>query len=489
MNEEVQDVIKNRMNILELLIGAPVADPLLSGEKPGALYRCIATNPSSSDCLPQPQIEANNDNIGSRINQWLGVTVKSMGKDKKVMVCAHRHTVNYDGRGFSTAAEEVQDVIKNQMNILELLIGAPVDDPLLSGEKPGALYRCIATNPSSSDCLPQPQIEANNDNIGSRINQWLGVTVKSMGKDKKVMVCAHRHTVNYDGRGFSTAAVGAPYEGMKGAIYIFHGTATGLKDPYVQRIYAEEIDMNLKTFGYAIAGEYTAKPAESFREKLENLVEYHQFGFSPGCEAINETTIRCDGIGNPFGNEAKTKNIRKFSILLNTDKLPNSPDIFEIKTLVNTTSTDLSPPSSRQTTMRYRVVTRANIVVTGTAQPGSDVYELVSGPAGSGCRHNPDILNVINAKENPDYVIRTSNDCKKGTAKCHRIICDIGKLNEQKDATIIVRARLWKSTLLEDFPNAGELGFFNRMKRPGYEPTYQGEIKKSPKDYNNDYYS
>lgn len=34
-----------------------------------------------------------------------------------------------------------------------------------------------------------------------------------------------------------------------------------------------------------------------------------------------------------------------------------------------------------------------------------------------------------------------------------------------------------------------QLGFFNRMKRPGYEPTYQGEIKKSPKDYNNDYYS
>ncbi|XP_062608395.1 integrin alpha-PS1-like [Saccostrea cucullata] len=143
--------------------------------------------------------------------------------------------------------------------------------------------------------------------------------------------------------------------------------------------------------------------------------------------------------------------------------------------------------------------------------------------------------------------------CKDNTAKCIRIHCKIFRLDKKESAKIVVRARLWESTLLQDYPNsevqisslarvtvspdlnifqdtsddegtattyavpevkpsvkkelqwwiilvaiAGGIvllvvlilifwkcGFFKRIKPKDYEPTFQGEIKKTPKDYDN----
>lgn len=50
-------------------------------------------------------------------------------------------------------------------------------------------------------------------------------------------------------------AVGAPYEG-DGAVYIFHGSPSGLKTDFSQRIYASDLPSAspLKTFGYSLSG-------------------------------------------------------------------------------------------------------------------------------------------------------------------------------------------------------------------------------------------
>lgn len=50
-------------------------------------------------------------------------------------------------------------------------------------------------------------------------------------------------------------AVGAPYEG-DGAVYIFHGSPSGLKTDFSQRIYTSDLPSAspLKTFGYSLSG-------------------------------------------------------------------------------------------------------------------------------------------------------------------------------------------------------------------------------------------
>ncbi|KAL4222473.1 Integrin alpha [Mactra antiquata] len=55
--------------------------------------------------------------------------------------------------------------------------------------------------------------------------------------------------------GFEDFAVGAPYEGQ-GAVYIFHGSADGVKEPFSQRIYAKDIKKSSawQTFGYSLSG-------------------------------------------------------------------------------------------------------------------------------------------------------------------------------------------------------------------------------------------
>lgn len=142
--------------------------------------------------------------------------------------------------------------------------------------------------------------------------------------------------------------------------------------------------------------------------------------------------------------------------------------------------------------------------------------------------------------------------CADKSAKCIRIRCRVFRLDKKQSVKIVVRARLWESTLLQDYPSYEvqisslarvtvspdlnifqdtsddestattyavpeskptakqelqwwiilvaalggiilliivivilyKCGFFKRRKPEGYEPTYQGEIKKS-KDYDN----
>ena len=59
-----------------------------------------------------------------------------------------------------------------------------------------------------------------------------------------------------NGDGFNDFIVGAPYDGpdKNGAIYIYHGSEDGVRKEFTQRIGAEDISNNLKTFGFSLSG-------------------------------------------------------------------------------------------------------------------------------------------------------------------------------------------------------------------------------------------
>lgn len=60
--------------------------------------------------------------------------------------------------------------------------------------------------------------------------------------------------INLDG--FGDFAVGAPYGGVdgKGVVYIYHGSAKGVREKYSQAITAEDVTPGLSTFGFSLSG-------------------------------------------------------------------------------------------------------------------------------------------------------------------------------------------------------------------------------------------
>ncbi|GBP17175.1 Integrin alpha-PS2 [Eumeta japonica] len=60
--------------------------------------------------------------------------------------------------------------------------------------------------------------------------------------------------INLDG--FGDLAVGAPYSGKngRGMVFIYYGSAQGLRETYSQAIAAEEVDPYLTTFGFSLSG-------------------------------------------------------------------------------------------------------------------------------------------------------------------------------------------------------------------------------------------
>ncbi|CAD1475193.1 unnamed protein product, partial [Heterotrigona itama] len=59
-----------------------------------------------------------------------------------------------------------------------------------------------------------------------------------------------------DRDGYGDFAVGAPYAGPRshGAVYVYHGSPTGVLEKYSQVIYAENLDVPVDTFGFSVAG-------------------------------------------------------------------------------------------------------------------------------------------------------------------------------------------------------------------------------------------
>ncbi|XP_029042602.2 integrin alpha-PS2 isoform X1 [Osmia bicornis bicornis] len=59
-----------------------------------------------------------------------------------------------------------------------------------------------------------------------------------------------------DRDGYGDFVVGAPYGGLRGhgAVYIYHGSSTGVLEKYSQVIHAENLDIPVDTFGFSVSG-------------------------------------------------------------------------------------------------------------------------------------------------------------------------------------------------------------------------------------------
>lgn len=55
---------------------------------------------------------------------------------------------------------------------------------------------------------------------------------------------------------FIDFVVGAPYDGedRQGAVYVYHGTADGVREQYTQRIFGRDVSSELRSFGFSLAG-------------------------------------------------------------------------------------------------------------------------------------------------------------------------------------------------------------------------------------------
>ncbi|XP_033120627.1 integrin alpha-6-like [Anneissia japonica] len=77
-----------------LLVGAPIYDSMKASDvqRPGEVFRCpISTN--YSDCEPMEIDITGNSPMENKTDQWLGVTVRSQGPGGYVVTCAHRYRI------------------------------------------------------------------------------------------------------------------------------------------------------------------------------------------------------------------------------------------------------------------------------------------------------------------------------------------------------------------------------------------------------------
>ncbi|XP_060081557.1 integrin alpha-PS1-like [Ylistrum balloti] len=145
--------------------------------------------------------------------------------------------------GYSLTAIDVNDDSYD-----DLIVGSPMY--LEKGQSiGGAIYIYMG---SDSEMITKDSVPIK---ITSR-KMSEGDCLKFMCKDARFgHTLAKAGDINLDG--YQDLVVGAPYEGVdKGAIYLFHGSADGLKETYAQRIYASDIVTSppLKAFGHAISG-------------------------------------------------------------------------------------------------------------------------------------------------------------------------------------------------------------------------------------------
>uniref|UniRef100_A0AAR2J7S7 Integrin alpha-2 domain-containing protein n=1 Tax=Pygocentrus nattereri TaxID=42514 RepID=A0AAR2J7S7_PYGNA len=87
-----------------LLVGAPKAKKLSrqQSQTTGGLYTCDLNSPSI-DCQ---RVDFDNDGNENKLNQWMGVTVRSQGPGGKIVTCAHR----YQRRHFVNSPQESRDI-------------------------------------------------------------------------------------------------------------------------------------------------------------------------------------------------------------------------------------------------------------------------------------------------------------------------------------------------------------------------------------------
>ncbi|XP_046616678.1 integrin alpha-PS2 isoform X1 [Neodiprion virginianus] len=159
--------------------------------------------------------------------------------------------------------------------------------------------------------------------------------------------------------GYQDFAVGAPYGGPdgRGAVYIYHGSKTGVLEKYSQAIYASVMERPVSTFGFSIAGgkdlddnyypdivigAYESSSAAFFRSrpviKIEAYVEFISQSKSVSlenreCTLSDRTTVSCLMLSACLKYTGRgVAPIFRFNVeyVLDTKK-PNNPRLFFIE--------------------------------------------------------------------------------------------------------------------------------------------------------------
>ncbi|XP_071956885.1 integrin alpha-9-like [Antedon mediterranea] len=115
------------------------------------------------------------------------------------------------------------------------------------------LDELLVAAPRSSDVLrDQGSVFIYSFNINTDIiHSWKIVGSSSFGAQFGSAISA---TGDLNGDGFHDVAIGAPYEGITGAVYIYHGSSSGIRKEYAQRICGHSINGNLRGFGSSLSG-------------------------------------------------------------------------------------------------------------------------------------------------------------------------------------------------------------------------------------------
>ncbi|XP_068101627.1 integrin alpha-6 isoform X2 [Hyperolius riggenbachi] len=137
----------------------------------------------------------------------------------------------FDGEGLASSfGYDVAVVDLNKDDWQDIVVGAPQYFEKENKEIGGAIYVYINEAGKWANVRPK-RIVGNKDSM-------FGIAVKSIGD------------VNQDG--FPDIAVGAPYDGGFGKVYIYHGSKDGITEKPAQIIDGKST--NTQSFGYSIAG-------------------------------------------------------------------------------------------------------------------------------------------------------------------------------------------------------------------------------------------
>ncbi|XP_015907173.1 integrin alpha-9 [Parasteatoda tepidariorum] len=152
---------------------------------------------------------------------------KAMKTSNKRMVVHHRKTGFQLGEYFGAA---VLGINLNGDEYDDLLVGAPLHS-MDNGVDEGKVYVFISN--------------------GLGLQNYAELYGKNRAYGRFGTALANLGDINQDG--YNDIAIGAPYEDEKGAVYIYHGSASGMNIEYVQRIAAKDIDLSLSGFGIHIS--------------------------------------------------------------------------------------------------------------------------------------------------------------------------------------------------------------------------------------------
>lgn len=177
----------------------------------------------------------------------------------------------------------------NNDRFTDLLIGAPFHSSENGGDE-GKVYVYISNGMGLS--------LVTNINGGNKPQSRFGTAIANLGD------------INQDG--YNDVGIGAPYEDGKGAIYIYHGTSSGLNPEYTQKVLASEIKPSLSGFGIHISrgldidsnqypdilvGAYDSSEAVLLRSR-PIIQLFAKISFSP--QQINTNVTTCEYQGAKF---------------------------------------------------------------------------------------------------------------------------------------------------------------------------------------------